>query len=282
MKTAFQVTENAFPFVNSWKLRHEEHVAMRQTLAAGAGDAVSAIGSDPFGMIQRTVTPHVSGWIDGALPDYYGLCGGMAFAAADCFRAGKPAPHGVNPAVTPDSDDPVDTAVRDYLWQRQLDSLKPNASVLLTWMVMLHLPVPGAGPTWLRDRTREQFNNLFSFLKHGPWPLCLIGSSTSPFNNHQVLAIGAVSNGDWTGTITLYDSNCPGRESTIQLDLRGDAVQAAESCPSPERGQLRGFFCEHYTPASVPDLPRGSKPKPAAAKPAAEKPQVKPGDSLKK
>lgn len=282
MKTAFQVEQHGFPFVNSWRMKEGERAQLRQTLAAGTGEAAGAAGNDPFGLVRSMVTTQISTWIEGALPDYYGLCGGMAFAAADHFRAGKPIPHGLNPSVTPDSDDPVDKAVRDYLWKRQLESLGPNASVLLTWMMMLHLPVPGAGPLWLRDRTREQFNNLFSFLKHGPWPLCLIGASTSPFNNHQVLAVGAVSNGDWTGTIYLYDSNGPGKEQTITLDLRGDVVQAVESCPSPERGPLRGFFCEHYTPATPPDLPRGSKPKPAAkpaskAKPASRtKPAAKP------
>jgi hypothetical protein len=242
-------------------------VELRQTLTGATGEAVGSVGSDPFGMVRSMVSERLGSWIDTALPDYYGLCGGMAFAAADHFRAGRPVPHGLDPQTTPNGDDPVDKALRDYLWKRQLESLKPNASVLLSWMVMLHLPIPGAGPRWMLDRTREQFNNLHAFLAHGPWPLCLIGSSTSPFNNHQVLATGVVSNGDWTGTIFLYDSNCPGREQTIELDLRDEQVQAVESCPSAERGPLRGFFCEHYTPADPPDLPTGSLPKPAPAKP---------------
>jgi hypothetical protein len=216
-------------------------------------------------MIRAMVLPQLNSWIDSALPDYYGLCGGMAFAAADHFRAKKPIPYGLEPAVTPNSDDPIDREIRDYLWKRQLESLQPNAPVLLTWMMMLHLPIPGAGPVWLRDRTREQFAHLSAFLAHGPWPLCLIGSSTSPFNNHQVLAVGLDANGDGTGVIYLYDSNCPGSEQTIALDLRGEMVQAVESCASPERGPLRGFFCEHYAPATPPDLPRGSRPKPAPA-----------------
>jgi hypothetical protein len=263
IKTAFQPEKDGFPFINSWKMKPEERTQMRQTLTGSAGEAAGSVGNDPFGMIRTMVTSHLSTWIDAALPDYYGLCGGMAFAAADHFRAHKPIPYGLEAAVTPNSDDPVDKILRDYLWARQMESLRPNASVLLSWMVMLHLPIPGAGPRWLRDRTREQFNNLPAFLAHGPWPLCLIGSSTSPFNNHQVLAIGADDHGDGTGTVYLYDSNGPGREQTIKLDFRGDALQAVESCPSPERGPLRGFFCEHYTPATPPDLPRGSKPKPA-------------------
>lgn len=282
-RTAFQVDRDGFPFVNSWKMKPDERVQLKQTLAAGSSEAVETAGFDPFGMVRSMVMPQLNSWIDGALPDYYGLCGGMAFAAADHFRAGKPIPYGLDPAITPNSDDPQDKAIRDYLWQRQLESLKPNASVLLSWMMMLHLPIPGAGPIWLRDRTREQFTNLKAFLQHGPWPLCLIGSSVSPFNNHQVLAVGLDDNGDGTGVVYLYDSNCPGREQTLKLDMRGDALQAAESCPVPERGALRGFFCEHYAPATPPDLPRGSKPKPAPApRPAAEAaPPTKPAPAPK-
>lgn len=252
MKTAFQPEKHGYPFINSWRMKPEEGARMRQTLTQSAGAAAGSVGNDPFGMIRGMVSQALDGWIDAATPDYYGLCGGMAFSAADHFRAGLPVPTGPDPGRTPDSDDPNEKAIRDYLWRRQLESLQPNAGVLLSWMVMLHLPVPGAGPTWLRDRTREQFKNLGLFLAHGPWPLCLIGSSTSPFNNHQVLAIGVDDHGDNTGVIYLYDSNGPGHEQTIAIDMRGEVVQASESCPSPERGPLRGFFCMHYTPATPP------------------------------
>lgn len=269
-KTAFRPEEHGYPFINSWKMKPEEHATMRHTLTQSTGQAADSVGSDPFGMIKAMVTPALSSWIDAAMPDYYGLCGGMAFSAADHFRAGMPVPTSPDPSRTPDGDSPEEKPIRDYLWRRQLESLQPNAAVLLSWMMMLHLPIPGAGPTWLRDRTREQFQNLKGFIAHGPWPLCLIGSSTSPFNNHQVLAIGIDDNGDQTGTIYLYDSNGPGREQTIAIDMRGEVVQAVESCPSPERGALRGFFCMHYTPATPPPgLPRkGSAPKPAVPHPA--------------
>lgn len=272
-KTNFKPAEHGFAFLNAWTMHPTERSQLRQTLVASTEQAAGSLGNDPFGVVRSMVTSTVGSWINAALPDYYGLCGGMAFAAADHFRAGKPVPHGLDPATTPNSDDPVDKALRDYLWQRQIESLGPNAPVLLSWMAMLHLPLPFAGPAWLRDRSREQFANLKTFLAHGwPWPLCLIGSSTSPFNNHQVLAIGVDDPGDGTGTIYLYDSNGPGREQTIMVDFRGPVLQAVESCPSPDRGPLRGFFCEHYSPAPPPDLPRGSAPKPAtkpARRPAA-------------
>jgi hypothetical protein len=279
--TAFKPEEHGYPFVNSWKMKKDEHTQLRQSLTQSTGEAVGSIGNDPFGMVKGMVSPALEAWIENALPDYYGLCGGMAFSAADHFRAGLPVPTGPDPSRTPDSDDPDEKPIRDYLWRRQLESLQPNAGVLLSWMMMLHLPIPGAGPLWLRDRTREQFQNLKGFLAHGPWPLCLIGSSTSPFNNHQVLAIGIDDNGDQTGTIYLYDSNGPGKEQTIKIDMRGDVVQAVESSPSPDRGPLRGFFCMHYTPAAPPPgLPRkGNFAKPTQKPPA---PATKPAGSLTK
>jgi hypothetical protein len=264
-KTSFKPAQHGYPFINAWKMRPEERAQLRQTLTQSTGEAAGSVGNDPFGMLRAMVTPAMTTWIDNALPDYYGLCGGMAFSAADHFRAGLPVPTGPDPGRTPDSDDPTERAVRDYLWRRQIESLQPNASVLLSWMLMLFLPIPGGGQGWLRDRTREQLRNLPAFLAHGPWPICLIGSSTSPFNNHQVLAIGVEDHGDQTSTLYLYDANGPGREQTIRLDLRGEGLEAVESCPSPERGPLRGFFCMHYSPARPPEgLPRhGSAPKPA-------------------
>ncbi|RRR74459.1 MAG: hypothetical protein EI684_07080 [Candidatus Viridilinea halotolerans] len=251
-KTNFQPAQHGYPFVNAWKLRPAEQTQLRQSLTQASGEACGKLGNDTFGLLRSMVTPALNTWIDNALPDYYGLCGGMAFSAADHFRAGVPVPTGPEPWRTPDGDDPQERALRDYLWRRQLESLQPNASVLLWWMLMLLLPIPGGGPNWLRDRTREQVQNLPAFLSHGPWPICLIGSSTSPFNNHQVLATGIEQHSADQATIFLYDANGPGREQTIEIDLRGAGVQATESCPSAERGALRGFFCMHYAPAPPP------------------------------
>ncbi len=263
MHTNFQPETHGYQFINAWKLKPAEHAAARQSLSRATGEALEATGAnDPFGLLRGMVGPQIEGWIEASLPDYYGLCGGMAFSAADHFRAGKPVPHGSDPRHTPDSDDPDEKPIRDYLWQRQLESLQPNAGVLLSWMVMLHLPLPGAGPAWLRDRTREQLKNLELFLAHGPWPICLIGSSLSPFDNHQVLAIGVEQGDSESGTLFLYDSNGPGRTQTIQIDLRSAPISAVESNPNPARGPLRGFFCMHYTPETPPDLGLGHRPHP--------------------
>jgi hypothetical protein len=178
----------------------------------------------------------------------------MAFAAADYYAAGAPLPRGVGYSDIPQDSTPRGRALRDYLWERQTQSLRLNAPQLLHWMAMLHLPF--AGPSWLLGRVREEWATLKAHIDAGrPWPLCLIGSSASPFNNHQVLAYGYDDHGDDTGVINVYDMNAPGREQTITLDMRGHALAAVESVPNAERGPLQAFFCERYAPAALPTLP---------------------------
>ena len=258
--TSFRPEEHGFAFVNSFTFDQGEHAEIRQTLAAPVAQQSAAVGesgnffSGIGDFLSNSVFKQLEHWIDEALPDYYGLCGGMAFTAADYYRAGKPLPRGKDYYDIPQGNDPYQRALRDHLWTRQLQSLRENAPILINWMFMLHMPF--GGTDWLLDRTREEWEKLKVHLNQDdPWPICLIGSSTSPFNNHQVLAIGYEDPGDGTGTLYVYDMNGPGCDQTITLDMRGKELVAIESCPNAERGNLRGFFVEHYTPASPVDLP---------------------------
>lgn len=279
MKTAFKPEQHGFAFVNSWKFKPAERTEMRQTLVNSSDEAGSSLAGNVGGLFGNMIAPQLARWVDAATPDVYGLCGGMAFATADYFYAGKPLPRRRDYNDIPDSDSPTDKPLRDYLWRRQMESLGPNAPVLLSWMAMLHLPLPFAGPGYLLKRTREEFANLKTHLDiNHPRPICLIGSSKSPFNNHQVLAIGYDDPGDGTATLYLYDMNAPGHEQIIKLDFRGAELQAEESAPSPERGALRGFFLEHYSPAPPPDLP----PQPGVAPSTGVRLDADNADSLRK
>jgi hypothetical protein len=245
---------NGFAFVNSWKLDKSESQQMRQTLTSSTSGVSASDSGGVGGLISNSIAPQIERLIDGAMPDYYGMCGGMAFAAADFFAAGAPLPRGSGYSDIPSDATPRGRALRDYLWARQIQSLQANAGTLLHWMIMLHLPF--AGPAWLNERTRAEWAALKGHIDAGrPWPLCLIGNSSSPFNNHQVLAIGYDEVGDQAGTIHVYDMNAPGKDQTIALDMRGPELAAVESVPNAERGALRGFFCERYTPTPLPDLP---------------------------
>jgi hypothetical protein len=229
---------------------------MRQTLTGSVSGASDSASGGFGGLMSNSIAPQIEHWIDGATPDYYGMCGGMAFASADYYAAGKPLPRGHGYSDIPQDTTPQGRALRDYLWDRQMQSLHLNAPQLLHWMAMLHLPLPFAGPGWMLSRVREEWVTLKGHIDQGkPWPLCLIGSSASPFNNHQVLAVGYDDAGDGTGVIYVYDMNAPGKDQTIRLDMRGSELVAVESAPNAERGALRAFFCERYTPAALPALP---------------------------
>jgi len=259
-RTGFRPEQHGYAFVNSFELKIGEREELRQTLGTatdGASQRLAANVALPMRSLGAMLATAVNRWLDGVLPDYYGMCGGMAFSAADHYRARRPLPRGRDYADIPRDDTPAGRAVREYLWERQRESFRDNAPMLLAWMFMLHLPLPFAGPRWLTARTREELAELRGHIDRGePWPICLVGSSRSPFDNHQVLATGYDDHPDGTSTVYVYDMNSPGREQTILLDFRGPELRATESVPNSHRGALRGFFCEIYSPETPPALPR--------------------------
>lgn len=254
-KTAFRPEKDGYAFINSWQFDAYDQQRMEGAITGAVSGAANSLSGGAGSMVRGTLANQVTRWLAGRVPDGYGLCGGMTFSARDYFVAGKPLPRGRNESDHPDPNTTMGKTLRDYLWRRQLESLQANAPQLLSWMFMLHLPDFLGGPDWLLERTKGEWAALKVHLDaDGPWPLCLIGSSTSPFDNHQVLAYGYDDGGDGTGTIYVYDMNGPNREQSIKLDMRGRVLVAQESLPNPHRGPLRGFFCEVYSPVDPPRL----------------------------
>ena len=254
-KTGFRPEKNGFAFINSWQFDTYDEQRLEGAITGAVGDAVGSLSGGAGRVVKNSLSGQVRSWLKQSAPSDYGLCGGMAFSARDYFVAKIPLPRGRDVNDRPDPNLPQGKALRDYLWKRQLESLSLNAPKLLSSMFMLHLPDFLAGPDWLLDRTKEEWTRLKAHLDNdGPWPICLIGSSTSPFNNHQVLAYGYDEGQNGTGTIYVYDMNGPNREQTIHIDLSGRILQAIESCPNPQRGALRGFFAEAYSPIVPPTL----------------------------
>ncbi len=254
-KTAFRPELHGFAFVNSWTFTLDERVEMQHALLKQQRAPSHPLAALPnaLSILGRRAMVGILKGAEQMLPDSYGLCGGMAFAALDYFTYDQPPPRGRSVHDQPQHDSRAGTALRNYLWRRQLDSLTANGAGYMQWMVMLHTPLPGAGPGWLLSRTRREWQRLKGFIDRGePCTLGLIGTTTMPFNNHQVLALGYDDQGDGTGTVYLYDMNCPGKEQTIILDFRGKELVAQESCPSRPRGPLRGFFCQVYRPVRPP------------------------------
>lgn len=254
-KTQFRPQTDGFAFINSWTFEPAEEQDMKRSLVASSEAAASTVGAN-LGALMGRVTPLIDRMIASAAPKNYGLCGGMAAAALDYFRAGKPLPRGKGINDLPSKRTRQGAVLRKYLTNRQLDSMAANFPKLLYWMLMLHIDIPfyeGDGPAWLLARSKDEWDELKRHIDDGtPWPVTLVGSSVSPFNNHQVLAYGYDDADEGTATMFVYDMNCPDKENSIGLDFRGRLLQASETCPIQLRGALRGFFCNEYQPQDPP------------------------------
>lgn len=248
-KTAFQPQQNGFAFLNAWTFDPDEARRLVEALDV----ALRAMSPLSLGTVHPAIagliTPMLESWLARAVPTSYGLCGGMACAALDYYAEQLPTPRGKGIADLPTAATPEGRTLRRYIFDRQIASMVLNYPKLFIWMAILHIDLPFFldGPQWLLEQTRQEWVALKQRIDSDrPQPLMLIGSSTNPFDNHQVLAYGYDDPGDGTATMYIYDMNCPDRENTIRCDFRGFALQAEESCPSAPRGPLRGFFCNQY------------------------------------
>ena len=94
-KANFTPETNGFAFINSWTFDQTESDLIRNTLTAATNDALILL-NPIFGPGLRFVRvgPVLADWIFRAVPQVYGLCGGMAFAALDYYRANLALPRG--------------------------------------------------------------------------------------------------------------------------------------------------------------------------------------------
>jgi hypothetical protein len=253
-KIDFRPETNGFAFVNSFEFTDPERAALLARIAPTVDLALADLG--PFGLAARltAVRDKLGSIALSAMPQRYGLCGGIAFAAADYFRSGMPIPRGSGPNDQP----PPGSPLRDYLWQRLLQSWELNGVTFLEWKArLLFLPQRwpfDAGPAALRRRSEQQWAALQVAIDGGSLvPVGLVGERADPFLDHQVLAYGYDRLGERSGTIYVYDSNCPGSEQTIAVDFGSDVLLTTESC-SRLNNPLRGFFCESYGFQTPPSL----------------------------
>lgn len=247
-KIDFDPGVNGFPFGNWWEFDDVERAQFRDVVEAHL-NRLREKGGALFGGVARFVASRAINPIrlkleDGLAAGGYGLCGGMAYAALDFYRVGMPIPWLREQGERPQSG----SRLRGYLWRRQLQSFGRDIDRFLVWIVYLNwMPkwLKG-GPSWLVKETREEWVKLKEFIDGGsPIPLGLVRNTISPFDCHQVLAMGYDELDDSRRVIYVYDPNCPGSESTIEFNLMGKELGAQESCNNAE---LMGFFCEDYTP----------------------------------
>ncbi|MEK6225568.1 MAG: hypothetical protein AABM40_04650 [Chloroflexota bacterium] len=253
-RTAFDPAVNGFAFTNSFQLSGEERAKLSAELASAIDQSLRSLG--PLGLAARVtgMRDRLAQLLVSAVPDNYGLCGGMAFAALDYFRTEASLPRGQGANDQP----PPGSPLRLYLWQRLLEGWVLNGARFLEWTARLHFlprqwPFDG-GPAALRNRSRDAWRLVRVHVDaHDPVPIGLVGELVDPFQDHQVLATGYEPGSETAGTIYTYDMNCPESEQTIMFDTSCETLVAAESCPRVGN-PLRGFFCETYLPLPPPPI----------------------------
>ena len=235
------------------------------------GDVVSAVTIRIVAELVDLVTSPAGG--------SYGRCGGMAFAGYDFYRQGWPV-DGFGASVPAE-----DSALDEYVLDRLLDSLDLNAVTFLEWIMVLHvLPIVAevaetvllssagsvggplgsliggflasrtdlftfGGEGALLDRTKDEWVKIKERLdREAAWPVGLVyAGKKSPFNQHQVLAIGYSDSGLDTGTLEVWDNNHPRVTRTLTLDFRGDRLDETGA-----DSRVRGIFLEEYEPRKPP------------------------------
>ena len=140
----------------------------------------------------------------------YGLCGGIAYGAADNFYAGIPAP--------PDTETPPKgSQLRRYLFQRQKTSLlSDNALIFRRFLAWQLLPVKSrkvAGQTvveGLNTKTGRYVKKVRKAVaENRPVPLGLVevDGTGPPQQNHQLLAIGYFKADNGEKVVVVWDGN---------------------------------------------------------------------------
>ena len=191
-KTSFRPETHGFAFVNSWTLDESESAQIRRILASAINAALLTVSPVLFApLVVLGLGRRLSEAIAGGLPQMYGPCGGMAFAALDYYKTGLPLPRVTGPSDWPTRKTPKGAALRNYLWQRLIESLTIGrvAANMLASMAALHMmpkrwPFRGGG-LWLLALTRLQWRRLKRHIDAGePWPIGLVGTTKDPFSNH--------------------------------------------------------------------------------------------------
>ncbi len=274
-RTNFHSETDGFAFVNDWAWDATEtailkglitdalgviEVILSPLIAVAEGPLLAAELGVPFigpWLVAKTIEAENQAIVDGIVgavtQAHYGLCGGMAFASLDYWHKNWVVPRGTGPKDQPQRTSPTGTALRDYIWNRLLQSIKDNVGTFLEWMAVLHFE-GGPGETWLLDHTKNEVAKLKARIDNGtPVTVGLVGTTWNPMENHQVLIYGYQNNPNGTVSLFAYDNNFPDVETTYVMDFSGSMLVVNNNTPFGNgSGPMRGLFCTAYSPATPP------------------------------
>jgi hypothetical protein len=173
-----------------------------------------------------------------------GLCGGMSFASLDYYHAGLPIPtHIAADFPGGASVPPVGSRLRQYIFDRQLNSFDPTVNPSVHKFITQALPI---GRTCYEVTVEDEWPLITAAVDGGqPVPLGLIAESVNPTNSHQVVASGYDPS---PKRIQIYDCNHPDTFITLLLD---DASQVVKESAGE---RWMGLFLEQYVPKDPTDL----------------------------
>jgi hypothetical protein len=242
---SFRPSANGFGFVN-----HFEGSSLPGGLGAITGDLQQRLGG----------------------PSTYGLCGGMSFAAADLFLAGRTPPERTTPPQRGEH-------LFDFLQKRQVDSLGDALTLAGTFGRWMSLP--DDGPFGTRRLSLDQLLDLHASIHRGePAVIGLVfrhhlgnkharGRAGSPWENHQVLAYDDAEESDGSFEFRIYDPNYPKADDAVirgRIKVVGSMLAApwggwrvpvyGMECErivgSRSRTPVRGIIAMPYTATTVP------------------------------
>ena len=227
----FDPARDGFAFPNSFRWTENDFVALDEALRPITRSFVAALpavggllsggwrGLTGGAVVGAALTPFGGAVVRGTAQRWqtFGLCGGMALAAAERWplKAGLPT---AQLRAEP---------MRRLLWRRQMHTLRASGPTFLRHWTAARLGRPTSA-----NALRSAWADVKAQIEAGrPAVVGLVGDAPDPFAQHQVLAFGYAGTDD-RGTLFVYDPNAPGQEHTIAFTVAGDRAHVATDLPT--------------------------------------------------
>ena len=267
----WRTDSDGFAFSNSWTLDSTERAALSAIATPIAAQAPALLipifpplALDPATMATISAAATIAAnAVIATTTQTFGMCGGMAYASLDYWRAKAPIPCGGNVNDQPSRTVPNQASVRNMIWGRLLDSLGPGGALKNTilWSLVLNQlpPIMGGGGGTLMSWTVKEWIKIKATIDSGsPCPIGLLYNKRDIWNQHQILVYGYEDFGVG-GKFYVYDNNFPhafgdpshtNSRDIITFDFKSPALTATS--PGDNNDSLAGFFVTGYTPKTPP------------------------------